>query len=85
MKTKLFKAMGIVAVAIFMGYNVYLAQAETNEMSDIILENIEALSQGENNKNYDCLPPYDKYTCSYEGEGDGIIKIPGVKSYHLTK
>lgn len=84
MKTKLFKAMGIVAVAIFMGYNVHLAQAETNKMSDIMLENIEALSQNENNKNYDCLPPYDD-VCSYEGKGDGIIRIPGVKSYHLTK
>lgn len=75
MKAKLFKAMGIVAVAIIMGYNVHLAQAEKSVMSDIMIENIEALSQNENNQNYDCIPPYDKYTCSYEGS----IRLPGIK------
>lgn len=79
MKTKLFKTIGIVAVAValFIGYDVYLTQEEKSEMSDIMLENIEALSQNENNQNFECLPPYDKYTCSYVGN----IRVPGFKYY----
>lgn len=80
MKKKLLKVTGIIAVVIFVGYNVHLAQTETSKMSDVMLENIEALSQDENNKNYDCFPPYD-LTCSIEGKGEGEVTIPGVKSY----
>lgn len=48
MKSKIFKSMVVAVVAIFAGYNVYLAQAESyNEMPDLLLANVEALSQDE--------------------------------------
>ena len=48
MKTKILKTMVIAGIAIFAGYNVYLAKAENNTvMSDIMIANVEALAQGE--------------------------------------
>lgn len=85
MKAKLFKAMGIVTVAIIMGYNVHLAQAEKSAMSDIMIENIEALSQNENSggssNSWDCWskqkPGYGYWRCgspcewvdNFDGDG----------------
>lgn len=39
----------IAAVAIFAGYNVYQSNANTREMSDIMLANVEALADNEIN------------------------------------
>ena len=48
MKSNIFKSMAVVVTAIIAGYNVYLAQAESyNEMPDLLLANVEALSQDE--------------------------------------
>jgi len=48
MKSNIFKSMVVAVVAIIAGYNVYLAQAESyNEMPDLLLANVEALSQNE--------------------------------------
>ena len=48
MKSNIFKSMVVAVVAIIAGYNVYLAQAESyNEMSDLLLANVEALAQNE--------------------------------------
>ena len=75
MKRNIIKSIMVAVFAIFAGYNVYQANVKTEELSDIMMANVEALAQNENNKNYDCIPPYDKYTCSYEGS----IKLPGIK------
>ena len=46
MKSNIFKSMAVAAFAILAGYNVYLAQPKTNdEMSDVLVANVEALSQ----------------------------------------
>lgn len=47
MKSNILKSMAVVVTAIFAGYNVYLAQAEKNAMSDTLLANVEALAQSE--------------------------------------
>jgi len=47
MKSNIFKSMAVVVTAIFTGYNVYLAQAENNAVSELLLANVEALSQNE--------------------------------------
>lgn len=47
MTKNFFKAMTVAVFAIIAGYNVYLANAKTNVISDLLLANIEALSQGE--------------------------------------
>lgn len=48
MKSNIFKSMAVVAVAIFAGYNVYQSNVNNEEMSSIVLENIEALADEEN-------------------------------------
>ena len=49
MKFKIFKIMAVAVFAIIAGYNVYLAKAENgNVVSDVLLANVEALSQSEN-------------------------------------
>lgn len=47
MNSNIFKTMAVVVTAIFTGYNVYLAQAENNAVSELLLANVEALSQNE--------------------------------------
>ena len=55
MRRNYLRAMAVAAFAILAGYNVYLAQPKTNdEMSDAVLENIEALSQSEGGQSYGC-------------------------------
>ena len=44
---KFFKAMTVAIFAIIAGYNVYLANAENTADSDLLLANVEALSQNE--------------------------------------
>ena len=75
MKKNIIKSAMIAVVAIFAGYNMYQSNMNSKNLSDVMLANVEALAQDENNKNYDCIPPYDKYTCSYEGN----LKLPGIK------
>ena len=48
MKSNIFKSMMVAVVAIFAGYNVYLAHAKTSNISaDILMANVEALAQNE--------------------------------------
>ena len=50
MTKKFFKAMTVAVFANIAGYNVYLANAENgNVVSDLLMANVEALSQSENN------------------------------------
>lgn len=67
MKSNIFKSMVVAVVAIFAGYNVYLAQAESyNEMPDLLLANVEALSQDEEGGGGEAV-----ITCS-RSCGDGV-------------
>lgn len=43
-------------------------------MSDLMLDNIEALAQGEGSGNYDCVAPYI-IMCSQEGS----VRVPGYR------
>ena len=45
MKKNIIKSTMIAAVAIFAGYNVYQANVKTEELSDIMMANVEALAQ----------------------------------------
>ena len=47
MTKKFFKAMTAAVFAIIAGYNVYFANAENTADSDLLLANVEALSQNE--------------------------------------
>lgn len=47
MKKNIIKLTMIAAVAIFAGVNIYQSNVKTERMSDIVLENIEALAQSE--------------------------------------
>ena len=47
MKKNIIKSTMIAAVAIFAGYNVYQANVKTEELSDIMMANVEALAQNE--------------------------------------
>ena len=47
MTKKNFKAMTVAVFAIIAGYNVYLANVENAIASDLLLANVEALSQSE--------------------------------------
>ena len=54
--------------------SICVFQQKEEHMSDIMLDNIEALAQGEGSGNYDCLKPYT-LKCSQEGS----IKLPGYR------
>ena len=47
MKKNVVKSIMIAVVAIFAGYNVYQSNMNSNELSDVMLANVEALAQGE--------------------------------------
>ena len=66
MKSNIFKSMAVVVTAIFTGYNVYLAQAENNAVSELLLANVEALSQNEESGGGEAV-----ITCS-RSCGDGV-------------
>jgi len=75
MKSNIFKSMAVVAVAIFAGYNVYQSNVNNEEMSSIVLENVEALADEENGNGglfeYPDGFPYS-FTCNVK-TGEGII------------
>ena len=48
MKKNIIKSTMIAAVAIFAGYNVYQSNVKTEGLSDIMMANVEALAQNEN-------------------------------------
>jgi len=50
MKKNIIKLTMIAAVAIFAGYNMYQANIKTEELSDIMMANVEALAQNEGNE-----------------------------------
>ena len=72
MKRNIIKAALFAVFAFVAGYGVYTSQKEMS-MSDLAMENVEALASGEDG-NYDCDAPYTA-TCSYEGS----VRVPGVK------
>ena len=47
MKKNIIKTTMIAVVAIFAGYNVYQSNMNSNELSDVMLANVEALAQSE--------------------------------------
>lgn len=47
MKKKFLRALAIAAIAMFACYNVYQSYLETERMSELALENVEALASGE--------------------------------------
>lgn len=63
MKKNLFKIFTVIVFATIAGYNLYNSQ-KTDMMSDLALENIEALAQNENKGGFDCC---DSCTGAYCG------------------
>jgi hypothetical protein len=47
MKKNLLKGLAVVAFAMIAGYNVYQAHSETEDMTELMLANVEALAQTE--------------------------------------
>ena len=54
MKKKFFKLTLAAAFAVAVGYGVYANQVENETMTDIMLENVEALASGESGQRLDC-------------------------------
>ena len=48
MKSNIFKSMVVAVVAIIAGYNVYQSNVNSQKLSDVMLENVEAIAQNEN-------------------------------------
>lgn len=59
---------------IFVVVSICVFQQEEEHMSDLMLDNIEALAQGEGSGNYDCVAPYT-IKCSQEGS----VRVPGYR------
>ena len=62
---KIINMLAIVAIVLFAGYNVYQSQ-KVDVLSDIAMENVEALAQMENNP---ILKEYDAVTGDKVGTG----------------
>jgi len=56
MKKNIIKSTMIAIVAIFAGYNVYQSNEKTEEMSEIMIANVEALADGENSSTIKVCP-----------------------------
>lgn len=54
--------------------SICVFQQEEEHMSDLMLDNIEALAQGEGSGNYDCVAPYI-IMCSQEGS----VRVSGYR------
>lgn len=54
--------------------SICVFQQEEEHMSDLMLDNIEALAQGEESGNYDCVAPYI-IMCSQERS----VRVPGYR------
>ena len=62
MKKNIIKTTMIAVVAIFAGYNVYQSNMNSNELSDVMLANVEALADNEAGAN-GCYPTICKKKC----------------------
>ncbi len=74
---KVYKMLAVVVIVAVAGVTVYNTQGKRLHLSGIALENVEALARGESG-NFDCIPPYEKYTCVYIGS----TRLPGIKYNH---
>ena len=54
--------LGVVAIAALASYNTYRSNSETENMSETMLANVEALASGESIGTYDCCD--NKQTCT---------------------
>jgi hypothetical protein len=61
MKKKFFCGVAAIAVATVAAWNVYLSTQVNNKMTDVMLANMEALAQGENNPWQSCEAKQDYY------------------------
>jgi hypothetical protein len=78
MKKKIFISFAALAVAAVAAWNVYLASAQSNnEMSELMLANVEALATGEENGNAACITIYNHYEdpipCGFGQTINGLI------------
>lgn len=67
----------VVAIVATTGIIAYNTQSKNLHLSGIAMENVEAIARGESG-NFDCIPPYEKYTCVYIGS----TRLPGIKYNH---
>ena len=74
---KFYKSIAVVAIAAAAGFTAYSTQGNKLHLSSLAIENVEALARGESG-NFDCIPPYEKYTCVYIGS----TRLPGIKYNH---
>ena len=74
---KIYKYMAVVAIVTAAGFTAYSTQGNKLHLSGLAMENVEALARGESG-NFDCIPPYEKYTCVYIGS----TRLPGIKYNH---
>lgn len=75
MKKNIIRNTLIATIAIVAGFNVYQSNVNNEEMSDMVLENVEALAQDESGDWY-CVGEF--YTCLLDEQG----RIYG-KKYNL--
>ncbi len=76
MHEKLYKYM-VIAIVATTGIIAYNTQSKNLHLSGIAMENVEAIARGES-ENFDCIPPYEKYTCVYIES----TRLPGIKYNH---
>jgi hypothetical protein len=74
MKLKLFYLCCVTVVSVSLFYTL---KQEKSGLSTLTMENVEAIARGESD-NFECIPPYDTYTCVYMGS----VRLPGIK-YNL--
>ena len=76
MKKKVFGAVALIAIAVAAGWNVRQNNNKV-EMSDLTLENIEALASGEGSSDCTRECPYSGYMCIINFTDGTSISCPG--------
>lgn len=76
MKKKVFGAVALIAIAVAAGWNVQQSNNKV-EMSDLTLENIEALASGEGSSDCTRECPYSGYMCIINFTDGTSISCPG--------
>ncbi|WP_455590608.1 NVEALA domain-containing protein [Bacteroides sp.] len=70
MKKNMIKVAFVAAFALVAGYGVYTAKAQAN-LSDLALDNVEALAFGEGDPNNECRMNIITWYCTRWGPGTG--------------
>lgn len=84
MKKFIFRVAIIAAFVLVAGFGVYNSQKEELALSDLMLDNVEALANGESGGSYDCCQNQNTCKGSFCGTFYPAGSLSGISVYHKS-